>query len=47
VTEAGEAASEHGINVALDAQFVADLKALILAIEQYAKSAGIPKPALK
>ncbi len=47
VSEAGDAASANGINIALDAQFVADLKALIQAIEQYAKSAGIAKPALK
>jgi len=47
VHEAGDAASANGVNGALDAQFVADLKALIQAIEQYAKSAGIPKPALK
>jgi len=47
VHEPGDAASANGVNVALDAQFVADLKALIQAIEQYAKSAGIPKPALK
>jgi hypothetical protein len=47
VTEAGDAAAQNGVNVVLDAQFVADLKALILAIEQYAKTAGIPKPALK
>jgi hypothetical protein len=47
VSEAGDAAAQNGVNVVLDAQFVADLKALILAIEQYAKSAGIPKPALK
>jgi len=47
VTEAGDAPAQNGVNVMLDAQFVADLKALILAIEQYAKSAGIPKPALR
>jgi hypothetical protein len=47
VSEAGAVASANGINVVLDAQFVADLKTLIQAIEQYAKSAGIPKPALK
>ena len=47
LTLSGAVASANGINVVLDAQFVADLKALIQAIEQYAKSAGIPKPALK
>lgn len=47
VSEADAAASANGINLALDAQFVADLKVLIQAIEQYAKSAGIPKPAVK
>jgi len=31
----------------LDAQFAADLRAPIQTIEQYAKSAEIPKPALK
>ena len=47
VSEAGDVASANGVNVVLDAQFGADLKALIQAIEQYAKSAGIPKPAMK
>jgi hypothetical protein len=47
LTLSGDVASANGINVVLDAQFVADLKALIQAIEQYAKSTGIPKPALK
>ena len=47
VNEAGDVASANGINLALDAQLVADIKALIQAIEQYAKTAGIPKPALK
>lgn len=47
VSEAGDVASANGVNIVLDAQFVADLKGLIQAIEQYAKSAGIPKPAIK
>jgi trimeric autotransporter adhesin len=47
LTLPGDVASANGVNVVLDAQFVADLKALIQAIEQYAKSAGIPKPAMK
>jgi len=34
-------------NVVLDAPFAADVRALIQTIEQYAKSAEIPKPALK
>lgn len=45
VTEAGDATAANGINLALDAQLVADIKALIPAIEQYAKSAGVSKPA--
>ncbi len=44
VQEAGDAASANGINIALDAQLVADIKALIQAIEQYAKSSGVNKP---
>jgi hypothetical protein len=45
VTETGDAAAANGINLTLDAQLVADIKALIPAIEQYAKSAGVSKPA--
>ena len=45
VTDAGSAAEQKGINIALDAQLVADIKVLIGAIEQYAKSAGLQKPA--
>lgn len=45
VHEAGDAAAANGINLALDAQLVADIKALIQAIEQYSKSAGLSKPA--
>ncbi|HEV2690148.1 MAG TPA: hypothetical protein VGV35_16435, partial [Bryobacteraceae bacterium] len=44
VTDAGSAAEGNGINVALDAQLVADIKGLIQAIEQYAQPAGITKP---
>lgn len=44
VNEAGDAAAANGINLALDAQLVADIKALIQAIEQYAKAAGVNKP---
>jgi len=45
VSDAGKAAEANGVNVALDVQLVADIKALIQAIEQYAQSAGIAKPA--
>ena len=38
-------AAAKGVNIALDAQLVADIKALIPAIEQYAKSVGLAKPA--
>ena len=44
VTDAGNAAEANGVNVALDAQLVTDIKVLIQAIEQYALSAGIAKP---
>jgi hypothetical protein len=45
VTEAGDAAGQNGINITLDQQLIADIKALIGAIEAYAKSAGVSKPA--
>ena len=45
VTETGSAAAANGVNIALDAQLVADIKALIPAIKQYAKSVGVAKPA--
>ena len=45
ISEAGGAAEANGLNLALDKQLVADIKALIGAIEQYAKSAGVAKPA--
>jgi hypothetical protein len=45
VSEAGDAAAANGINIVLDQQLIADIKALIQAIENYAKSAGVTKPA--
>jgi len=45
VSATGAAAGANGLNITLDAQLVADIKALIPAIEQYAKSAGVQKPA--
>jgi hypothetical protein len=45
VSEAGDTAAANGLNIALDAQLVADIKSLIQSIEQYAKSAGMTKPA--
>lgn len=47
VSEAGDAAGANGLNITLDQQLIADIKALIQAIEQYAKSAGLTKPAAK
>lgn len=44
VSEAGDAAAANGINIALDQQLIADIKQLIVAIEAYAKSAGLQKP---
>jgi|GEM_PF-1874686 hypothetical protein len=44
VSEAGDAVDQKGINITLDQQLIADIKALIVAIEQYAKSAGLQKP---
>jgi hypothetical protein len=44
VDEAGDVAAQNGINLVLDQKLVADIKVLIEAIEQYAKSAGLPKP---
>jgi hypothetical protein len=44
VSEAGDAAASNGINIALDAQLVSDIKALIQAIEKYAQTSGIAKP---
>jgi hypothetical protein len=45
VQSAGDAASANGVNVTLDAALVADIKAIIPALEQYAKSIGASKPA--
>lgn len=45
IHEAGDAAEANGLNLALDKQLVADIKALIASIEQYAKAAGVNKPA--
>jgi hypothetical protein len=42
--ETGDAVAQNGINITLDQQLIADIKALIVAIEQYAKSAGLQKP---
>jgi hypothetical protein len=44
VSEAGDAAAVNGLNITLDQQLIADIKALIASIEQYAKSAGVPMP---
>lgn len=46
VSEAGDAAAANGINITLDQQLVADIKTLIQAIETYAQSAGVAKPAV-
>lgn len=45
VSETGDAAAANGLNITLDQQLVADIKALIPAIEQYAKTVGVAKPA--
>jgi len=47
VSEAGDAAAANGLNITLDQQLVADIKALIQAIEEYAKEVGTQKPAAK
>jgi hypothetical protein len=44
VKEAGDAAEAKGVNLVLDQQLIADIKALIVAIEEYAKTAGLQKP---
>jgi hypothetical protein len=46
VSEAGDAAAVNGLNITLDQQLVADIKSLIQAIEEYAKSVGTAKPAV-
>ncbi len=45
VSETGDAAAANGLNIVLDQQLIADIKALIPAIEQYAKTVGVTKPA--
>jgi hypothetical protein len=45
VKEAGDAAEAKGVNLVLDQQLIVDIKALIVAIEEYAKAAGLQKPA--
>jgi hypothetical protein len=45
VSETGDVAANNGLNITLDQQLVADIKALIAAIEQYAKTVGVAKPA--
>jgi len=47
VSEAGDAAAANGLNITLDQQLVADIQALIQAIEEYAKEVGTQKPAAK
>jgi len=42
-----DAAAANGINIVLDQQLIADIKLLIDAIEKYAKTAGLTKPAGK
>jgi len=42
-----DSAEANGLNIALDKQLVADIKALIAAIEAYAKTAGMAKPAAR
>jgi hypothetical protein len=44
VSAAGDAAAANGLNITLDQKLVADIKALIPAIEQYAKMVGAAKP---
>ena len=39
VKEAGDVAEAKGVNIVLDQQLIADIKALIEAIEEYAKNA--------
>ena len=45
VKEAGDVAESRGLNIVLDQQLITDIKGLIVAIEEYAKSAGLQKPA--
>lgn len=45
ISEASDAANANGLNLALDAQTVADMKSLLPAVEQFAIDRGIYKPA--
>jgi hypothetical protein len=45
VSETGDAVAANGLNITLDQQLIADIKALIPALEQYAKTLGTAKPA--
>jgi hypothetical protein len=45
VSETGDAVAANGLNIPLDQQLIADIKALIPAIERYAKAVGVLKPA--
>jgi hypothetical protein len=47
VKETGDVAAANGINIVLDQQLITDIKLLIDAIEKYAKTAGLTKPAGK
>ena len=39
-------AENNGVNIVLDQQLIADIKKLIEAIEEYARTAGLQKPAV-
>src|SRR5437016_2759033 len=45
VERAGSAAAANGVNLQLDAEFVEAIRALIPALESYARSVGAIKPA--
>jgi hypothetical protein len=45
VSETGDAVAANGLNIPLDQQLIADIKALIPAIERYAKAVGVLQPA--
>lgn len=44
VQDAGDTAASSGVNLSLDKQTIADIQALIPAIEAYAKQFGVAKP---
>jgi hypothetical protein len=46
LTLPADVAESQGVNIVLDQHLIADIKALIVAIEEYAKSAGMTKPAV-